>query len=205
MKPDKRDKCSNKDLKAKDSFTVDRIDGKDDPTGEHIGSDWVFIAKLENKVMSSFGASKGGFCNDAATEKEFRGCGLATILAEYCFTDDKVGGVDVQNHYVFKQPSLSKWRDMATKKCEHVVYLVCAPETRNYVECSAYLTAAINTKHTIMFVEDDKNGASKMVVKEVAKVQPKFKKDAAGWIENHGSTWFFCQCKPDTKGKCSIL
>ena len=122
---------------------------------------------------------------------------------EYCFTDDKVGGVDIPNNRIFKQPTLSKWRELATEKCEHMVYLACSPDDDD-VECSAYFTAAINTKHTTMFVVDDKNAKTNMYVLDVSQTQPEFKKDASGWIESHGKTWFFCQCKPDKKGKCSI-
>lgn len=205
LKPEKRDQCSNHDLKTTDSFTVDLVEPKDVPPGEHLFphlSDWVFLAMLKNKVMSSLGAKKNGICNDVETKKPFRGCGLATILMEYCFTDDKVGGVDIPNDPVFKKPKFSKWRQLATKKCEHMVYLLCLPEEDDF-ECSGYLTAAINTKHTIMFVADE--AKSKMEVLDVSETQPEFKKDAAGWIEKHGRKWFFCHCKADKNGKCSIL
>ena len=92
---------------------------------------------------------------------------------------------------------------MATKICKHVVYLACAPSVDSAV-CSGYMTAAINTEHTIMFVQDSKDSLNNMYMMDVAQAQLEFKQDAAGWKEKHGFMWFFCQCKPDKKDKCSI-
>ena len=140
--------------------------------------------------MSILKANIGGICDQVDTEEELRGCGLATILMECCFTDDMVGGVNVHNNEKFEM-TLGKNREMATQTCKHIVFLRCLPNLDKYAACSAYFTAAINTKHSLMLILDDTN----MDVMNVAEAQTEFKKDATGWIQDYGYEWFFCQCK----------
>jgi len=195
-------RCKNKILKAKKSFIVNRV-----KTGPKSKFNWEFTAVLENLVLSKLSAKSGGICNLVVTYDHSKGCGLATTLMEYCFTDDNVGGIDVQNNEDFKKENFKKWRKMAMQKCDHIVYLQCAA---NPVDaCSAYFTAAINTEHTLMFsitkpvIPDPlQNIPERMTLFNVAKTQPLFKVDPHGWIDTNGSAWYFCKCK--TKS-CTIL
>ena len=56
-----------------------------------------------------------------------------------------------------------------------------------------------------MFIVDKKNPQTNMYVADVAEAQLEFKKDATDWLDKHGSLWFFCQCKTNKAGKCTIL
>ena len=193
-------RCKNEKLKAKKSFTVNRV--KTEPQSSF---NWEFTAVLEDVVLSKLRAINGGICNHVVTCGHSEGCGLATTLMEYCFTDDNVGGIDVQNNENFKKEHLKKWRKMAEQKCEHIVYLQCAANPVN--ACSAYFTAAINTEHTLMFSITKlgiftADNLQQMGLFNVAKAQLEFKEDARGWIENNGSSWYFCKCKTKT---CTIL
>jgi len=196
-------RCKNEKLKAKKSFTVNRVKKKPQPIWDTFN--WEFTAVLENVVLSTLRAKNGGICNLVRTCGHSEGCGLATTLMEYCFTDDNVGGIDVQNNEDFKKEHFKKWRNMAMQKCEHIVYLQCSADPVN--ACSAYFTAAINTEHTLMFsitklVIADPFIPQQMGLFNVAKAQLEFKEDARGWIENNGSSWYFCKCKTKT---CTIL
>ena len=163
----------------------------------------MFTAVLDNVELSRLSARKGGICNLVNTDEDSEGCGLATTLMEYCFTDDKVGGIDVQKNKDFKKEHFRECREMAMKKCEHIVYLKCA--TKKTYACSAYFTAAINTKHTLMFTttdDDDIGTPLQANVFDVAESQLEFKEDADGWIKTYGNDWYFCKCKTQ---KCTIL
>ena len=72
------------------------------------------------------------------------------------------------------------------------------------VTCSAYLTAAINTKHTTMFVTN-LSEPDHMHVMNVAKTQPEFKKDTTNWLNKYGDLWFFCKCKSDKMAECEKM
>ena len=194
-------RCKNEELQAKKSFTVDRIDAKKKYGLGH-KFDWWFTAALDKDVLSTLKAKSGGICNLVNTDDDSQGCGLATALRQFCFTDDKVGGVDVQKNAVFKNEYFEKWREMAVEYCEHTVYLECAADLKD--TCSAYFTAAINTRHTIMFVLDDKT-LKHMYVLNVAKTRTEFKKNAIDWIANYGDTWFFCNCKKEFEAECAEL
>ena len=190
-------RCNNEELKAQKSFTVER----------HVDAEFSlefvrFTAVLDNVQLSELTAQSGGICNDVVTNDDSQRCGLATTLMEYCFTDDKVGGIDLQNNELFNQDPLTKYRQMAKKTCKHIVYLHC--KATPLIACSAYFTAAINTKHTLMFSTFDAADEDSVAnVFDVAETQPEFKFDAIGWVNTNGRNWYFCKCKKGNK--CTVL
>ena len=192
--------CLNEKLKAEKSFTVNMV-------VDNTGYDWKFTAVLGKDTLSELYAEVGGICNLVETEKHSEGCGLATELMEYCFTEDKVRGVNMKNNAgeteIFEKHE--KRRKMAIKNCEHIVYLKCSPTPpTTEISCSGYLTAAINTEHTMMFVHDVKDDRI-MYVMNVANIQPEFKKNADGWIQTYGRDWLFCQCKTERMSECQEM
>ena len=202
--------CKNEKLKVEKSFTVKMVSTKK----KFIP--WKFTAVLGNDELSVLYADDGGICNLVETNEVSQGCGLATTLMEFCFTDDKVGGMDVQNiqkipkHIREILQKNEKRREMAIKNCEHIVYLECAPlKDPSANVCSGYLTAAINTEHTMMFVQKMNDDTGDMVgimdVMKVADVQPELKKNADVWIKNYGREWFFCQCKTERMAECQQM
>ena len=194
--------CSNDRLKQEMSFVVNRIKYKSiDPDSD---TDWEFTATLEGEKLSELQARNGGQCDTVLTSEGSEGCGLATTLMSYCFDDDKVGGLDPQKDEIFKQSSLKRWRDMAKKNCEHLVHVGCLPlGATKKISCSAYLTAALNTRHTMMFSHQP--AKMSMAVMEVGKVQPEFKKNADDWIKKNGHSWYFCRCNEEKLADCESM
>ena len=111
LRDGKEKTCENNKLKLEKSFTVDRIERK------RIPPEWEFTATLGTKELSSLIAEKGGICNGALTHDGSKQCGLATVLTEHCFTDDKVGDVDIQNNEHFKKESLKTTLQRYRKTC----------------------------------------------------------------------------------------
>ena len=198
--------CKNEKLKAAKSFTVDM---------EPLFGQWAFTADLGQETLSTLFGNNGGICNYVSTDAGSQGCGLATTLMEFCFTEDKVGGFDVQKIQEYPKEikeileGNEKAREIANENCEHIVYLKCSPigDDAPAIVCSAYLTAAINTEHTMMFVQNvkDKKLIGLMNVMKVANIQPEFKKNADEWIQTYGPHWFFCQCKPGRMTQCQEI
>ena len=119
---------------------------------------------------------------------------------EFCFTDKDVGSLS--NQVIGDIP----YPNHIANLCEHVIYLVCAPKRPKTptAACSAYLSAAVNTKHQIMFTsKNNKDGMDVMNVENDAK--PEFKRNADTFITNHGASWYFCRCKPEILAECESL
>ena len=190
--------CLNENLKTKKSFTVNKV------VVNNRYFDWEFDAFLDKDKLSELNANNGGKCNYVETDKNSRGCGLATTLMEFCFTDDNVGKVDVNKNEIFKLNV--KWRYMAIKNCEHIVFLQCIQLDNNFEpkSCSGYLTAAINTNHAMMFVQDQLN-TRLMFVMNVESIQLEFKDNPQGWLNKYGMNWFFCQCKEERMTECMTM
>ena len=195
--------CINEQLTQQKSFIVQKCES------ERRGYDWDFKAslKLENckdkkDVLSELNAEKYGHCDLVETLKSSQGCGLATSLMELCFKDDDVGGVNLEEDKNFKNKVLESRREMAILNCEHIVFLTCAPiQPTPKGSCSAYLTAAINTGHAMMFSYPSLKG--QMDIMDVEKTaRPQLKMDADAFVQNHGDEWYFCRCKPDRIKEC---
>ena len=157
-------------------------------------------------VLANLKAFKGGQCNDMLTNKGSWGCGLATKLMEFCFTDPDIGGVDLATEPTFNQEAYESkhFRDMAIKNCDHVVYLECLPKSpATDVSCSAYLSAALNTHHSMMLTFS--NETLKWNLLPVAKAQAMLKNDADELIGGAGREWFFCKCKGDKTKQCKDM
>jgi len=201
------ERCKNEKLKAKKSFTIERHADTKFSQIPNFPITYEFTAVLDNVKLSELSAQSGGKCNEVVTNDGSERCGLSTTLMEYCFTDDKVGGIDLEKDELFNQDPLKEYRQMAKKTCKHIVYLNCAATP--LIACSAYFTAAINTKHTLMFTTSDTTDTDsdeELVanVFDVAEAQPEFKEDAIDWVNTNGRNWYFCKCK--TKGKkCTVL
>ena len=195
--------CLNEQLKLQKSFIVEKCES------ERSGYDWDFKASLkqqsckDNKdIISELNAENNGKCDLVETSKTSQGCGLATSLMELCFTDDDVGGVNLEEDKNFKRKDLEKRREMAILNCEHIVYLTCAPIFPTPTgSCSAYLTAAINTEHKMMFSYQNLKGAMDIMnVEETAK--PELKQHPDAFVQLHGEKWYFCRCKPERIKEC---
>ena len=144
-----------------------------------------------------------GVCNHVRTSKTSLQCGLATTLMEFCFTDDDIGSLS--NHMISGIGNIEHSKKIV-HHCEHVIYLSCAPERPETptVACSAYLTAAVNTDHKIVFTTSkEKGGVDVMNVEKDAK--PKFRRNPDMFISSHGENWYFCRCKPETIAECEAL
>ena len=198
--------CKNDDLVNKRSFVIKKS------KSELMGFDWDFKAFLQKgtsgddfQLLGELNAEDGGYCNQVETSGEFRKCGIATTLMEFCFTDDDVGGIDLEEYTKFEMQTLEKWRKMATNNCEHIVFLECLPTKPTPFEaCSAYLTAAINKGHIMMFTHP--NEEQEMDVMNVATyAKQELKKGANDFIKEHGTRWYFCKCKPGRIEQCKAM
>ena len=150
--------------------------------------------------LSELNADSGGYCNNVRTSDASQQCGLATTLMEFCFTDENVGSLSSQTIGNIEYPN------KIAHLCEHVIYLVCAPD-RPYtptVACSAYLSAAVNADHKVMFTSvNNKGGMNVMNVEKVAK--PEFRRNPDSFISKHGASWYFCRCKSETNERCEAI
>ena len=98
-----------------------------------------------------------------------------------------------------------KVRNLVTANCDHVIFIICSPrntETEKvpFEACSGYLTAALNTGHTMMFTftmfQDAWEVIKTNAAKDMLKINP------IGLIEQYGEHWFFCKSKPDRVAQC---
>ena len=196
--------CKSEELIKKGSFIVKKtkLNRKE--------YDWDFRAFLQKEnenfqLLSVLSAENGGYCNEVETTEGFKQCGMATTLMEFCFTDEDVGGMDLKEDTIFGMQTLEKWRTMATKNCKHVVFLECDPKSPTPIEaCSAYLTAAINKGHIMMFTYP--NEELEMDVMNVATfAKSELKKGGLAFIREHGARWYFCKCKPERIEQCKAM
>ena len=164
--------------------------------------------------MSELNADKPGRCNHVETyDQGSRGCGLATSLLELCYEDENVGGIDPETDELFQDKpmtigsgkiSLKKWRDMAIENCEHIAMLDCYPQSPTPTEaCSGYLSAALNTKHTMMFTYHQEEDV--MDVMSVINAQVEFWADADEFVYDVGRRWIFCKCKQEKLSQCNNM
>ena len=207
--------CKNELLKKKKEFYVRKS------ASNRKGYDWDFKAFLDNdgcgkdeNILSELNADKPGRCNHVETyDQGSRGCGLATSLLELCFEDENVGGIDPETDELFQDKpmtigsgkiSLKKWRDMAIENCEHIAMLDCYPQSPTPTEaCSGYLTAALNTKHTMMFTYHQEEDV--MDVMSVINAQVEFWADADEFVYDVGRRWIFCKCKQEKLSQCNNM
>ena len=196
--------CQNEALIAKGEFTMKKstISGK-------IGQ-WMFEAILtrdENEILSTLKAKEGGVCNDVRTEEGSWHCGLASSLLEICFEDPDIGTFipSKSADSDFGLPIEKKYQNLMEINCEHITFLECVPfNSATYAACSGYLTAALNTLHSMMFtndVHDDK----KWNVLKIAEAKIKIKNDPDKLISDFGDEWFFCKCKSDRNKECESM
>ena len=90
---------------------------------------------------------------------------------------------------------------MAIENCEHIVYLQCSPRVPiSPAACSAYLSAAINTEHTMMFTFSMVKVPMEVI--SVKNAQNRLKKNAYKFMRNFGDQWLFCKCKKENVRKC---
>ena len=160
--------------------------------------DWEFEAILEDTGLSKLQGNVNGVCNQVDTKPGSLQCGLATSLMQFCFKDPDIGTVNPTTHYLLKKPEAEKFRDLAIENCEHIIFLICSPVKKPYAACSGYLTAALNTGHTMMFTYY--YGDWDVVTTSSAK--HKFKSNAHKFITGYGDTWFFCRCKTNKVTQC---
>ena len=154
--------------------------------------------------MSQITATEGGEIDYVRTYKGSEGCGLATTLTEIAFKDKDVGTLNIEDTLYFHIEKLRKWWDMAKLKCEHMVHLACTPTTETpKAACSSYLTAAINTGHSLMLTFENKDGL--MDVIDVCSAKEELKENAEHFLKTYGPEWFFCRPKNEKTKKCVVL
>ena len=173
-----------------------------------IFGNWKFQAILkkgscceEDKVLSTLIANKGGVCNSIITDPKSYKCGLATALMEFCFTDPDIGTDDPETNDCFKKDGAEDYRDLAISNCAHMVYLMCIAKPHS--ACSGYLTAAINTGHSMMFTYDHLPEKWDVLKVTTAKIMLKGNSDT--FIEDYGERWFFCKCQSDRITQCENM
>ena len=211
-----RDTCVNKMLVKKGSYTIQKLPSRGIGIGIGI-SDWEFEAILTKKgicykediVLSYLKADMGGVCNEVKTFPESYRCGLATALMEFCFTDPDIGTLNPATSGYFQKSNADDSRMLAISNCDHIVYLMCSPlQTIPYTACSAYLTAALNTDHTMMFTYNRANKNSNKNNWDVLKVTTAklmLKSNADDFIDDYGDEWFFCKCKSEKVTQCEQM
>ena len=195
--------CINEKLVEKGSFTMKKT--YDD---EAIQAIWKFQAILkkgscckEDEVLSTLDAMEGGVCDSIATDAGSYRCGLATALMEFCFTDPDIGTYNPEESFYFQKKIAEHYRDLAVLNCGHMVYLICTAKPPS--SCSGYLTAAINTGHTMMFTYGPNLRKWSVLKTTPAKIMLKGNSDT--FIEDYGDTWFFCKCKSDRLTQCENM
>ena len=199
--------CKSSVLKAQKVYYVQKCKSKDKRY------DWDFGAYLKKglcgrkKGLSQLNGQSGGFCWATAklSPAPVQGCGLATTMMEMCFNDEDIGSIDPTEDYNFKMKGLEKWQEMALLNCEHIIYTTCNPKPPTpFIGCAAYMTAAINTGHSMMFTFPTEQG--EMDVLNVAdEAKPQLKADAYTFGKNHGFGWYFCRCKPERITECENM
>jgi hypothetical protein len=200
-----RDSCVNEGLVKKGSFTIRK-------SLENSGF-WEFQALLTKgiccfkaQVLSTLRGDEGGTCNSVETSPGSYQCGLATTLMEFCFTDPDIGTVDPKVNRNFQRENAVDHRNLAIENCDHIVYLSCDPTPPiPNAACSAYLTAAINTGHTMMFTKYFRKGGWKWDVLKTATSKIMVKSNADNFIKDYGSEWFFCKCKTKRLKECEAM
>ena len=149
---------------------------------------------------------KGGACNSVDTSPGSYQCGLATTLMEFCFTDPDIGTVDPKIKSNFQREGAEDYRNLAIENCDHIVYLMCAPTPPiPKAACSAYLTAALNTGHTMMFTNSFRTGGSKWDALKTATSKIMVKSNADNFVTEYGDEWFFCKCKTKQLKQCEAM
>ena len=106
--------------------------------------------------------------------------------------------------------SANSLRNLAIANCDHIVYLACDPKApATYAACSAYMTAALNTGHTMMFTygENTEDGIrkGKWNVMAIDAAKPKLRSNANTFIKEYGRAWFFCKCKSERVKQCEEM
>ena len=125
---------------------------------------------------------------------------------ESCFTDPDVGTADLNKDVRFKEEAAQLYRKLATENCDHIAFLVCKPvPPATYAACSAYMTAAMNTAHTMIFTRKLYMGLPNWDVLKISDAKLKIKSNADDFIEEYGSHWYFCQCKSERIKQCEQM
>ena len=181
--------------------------------------EWRFQAILkkgscckDDEVLSTLDGNIGGVCNSMETHPGSYKCGLATALMEFCFTDLDIGTYNPADSTfkIMMQESIfikaKYYRDLALSNCDHMVYLKCSPTgtlPKKHAACSGYLTAALNTGHTMMFTYD--KGPEKWDVPKITTAKIMLKQNSDTFIEDYGEIWLFCKCKSDRITQCENM
>ena len=197
-----KETCQNEALIIKGSYTMkkSRIPGK--------SGQWMFeaIYGTTNEILSTLKAKEGGNCNDENTEYGSWYCGLGPLLLEICFDDPDIGTFipDKSVDSEFGMPIDKPCKHLMEINCQHIAYLECVPYIKNYNDaCGGYLTAALNTLHTMMFTK--RVGIKELKIIRIADAKIKIKNDPDKFVGDFGKEWFFCKCKSDRIKECESM
>ena len=99
----------------------------------------------------------------------------------------------------FTRPNAEEYQELVIDNCDHIVHLTCKPKyPATYRSCSGYLTAALNTKHTMMITYHGENRPYKRWdAINVSTAKEMIITNADYFIDVYGNEWFFCKCKPE--------
>ena len=208
-----KDSCDNTKLKEKGKFSVAKCKHKKDewifraiPHKGTIGKMCDKISGKEEDVLSRLVAQVGGECNDVETFEGSFHCGLATALMEICFMDPDIGTVIPEKNYYLKKDDAEEARNLAAANCDHVVFLTCNPRApATNAACSAYMTAALNTGHTMMFTCLTSMRGNTWDVLGIDNAKRKIKSNANNFIDEYGNVWYFCICKSEKVKECEEM
>ena len=211
MSPQEKEKCKNQDLKSSGKFFVNRN------TENPLLSRFQAVAEKESKTVISFAESEGkGKCDNVKTTDNYQGCGLAKYVVATCFQDvsvigtDKVG-IDVTNDYYWKPKERQKQRDKASKFCQTITFLRCAPYNgAPDAACVSYLRAGSISEFDLLFTSTKieyppKKNKPFKVFELGTKLEEKFKSKTKNFLEKNGLIWFFCKCKENEEKNCKKM
>ena len=189
--------CKNEKLKEIGEYNVNKVEGD-------VENELRFVACIYDKentdcrgedFMSELFSPRQGRCNLVLTDDDSERCGLATSLMTFCFTDEEVGSVDLDNDLILTKENLGDWYEWVKNECNHIVFVQCNTLYGTHpVACSAYLTAADNSRHRNMFTwSPNKDIMDALTVDDF---KQEFKRNPRKCLDIHGSHWYFCHSKP---------
>ena len=84
-----------------------------------------------------------------------------------------------------------------------MVFISC--QASPLVACSGYLTAALDTDHTMMFTNYVDHKDNKWDVLKVTTAKLMIRSNAKDFINDYGAHWILCKCKTERVKECEAM
>ena len=93
---------------------------------------------------------------------------------------------------------------LAKENCEIIVHIACGVKPGSEAACKSYLAAADLRNYQMMFIDvfDSIDFKTNYYAMNVKKANTEFQDNPQKFIDNRGTDWFFCRCKPTRKKEC---